>query len=550
MKRIVVIFLILTFGIPCLSPAATGNAISIASFNIQVFGVTKAGKPEVMDVLAKTIANFDIVAIQEIRDASGTAIMDLLAAVDALGSDYEVVVGPRLGRTSSKEQYAFMYRVSKISYRESYTYDDSASDLFHREPFIASFSAVDGNFDFVLATIHTDPDEATEEIDALPLVVADAKSHFAGELDIIVLGDFNADCSYFNEDDATCPLRDPSYVWLISNDADTNLASSSCTYDRIVTTTDSQAEFTGAAGVYRFDQVFNLTDDAAGDVSDHYPVYAQFNVDDATEDAGSTDTVVDGGYNVTADLWCKGVLQVPGAPVILKWNMVGADLTPSGDQVISGYFYADPNDFAYGSVYNPELFVKIYIATGGWCNVAFNHVTVDPVTVYSAHHYTGIATQTGSATIDSRLVQHEYTGVSIDTSKQSSGGTSGSAGALGYTLGSNLWSNAVLQVAGNPVTLIWKEVGTDTTPSGAKVISGYFYADPATFAYGSAYNPEVFVKVYIDPTGWANMAFNHVTVDPVSIDSAYQYAGAAEQSGSVTLNGRLQEHAYTGVPIQ
>ena len=257
-----------------------------------------------------------------------------------------------------------------------------------------------------------------------------------------------------------------------------------------------------------------------------------------------------GGSNASSELWIKAILQVPGAPVILKWNMVGADLTPSGDQVISGYFYADPNDFAYGSPYNPEVFVKIYIAASCWCNIAFNHVTVDPVTVYSAHHYAGAAQQSSSATLESRLVQHEYTGVAIDTSKQSTGGSSGSAGALGYTLGSDLWSKAVLQVAGNPVTLIWKEVGTDTTPSGAKVISGYFYADPATFAYGSAYNPEVFVKVYIDPTGWANMAFNHVTVDPVSIDSTHGYAGTADQSGTVTLNGRLLEHTYTGVSTQ
>ena len=291
-----------------------------------------------MDVLAKTIVNFDVVAIQEIRDSSGTAIMDLLAKVDALGSDYEVVVGPRLGRTTSKEQYAFMYRVSKIVCGESYTYNDSASDLFHREPFIASFRTVDGNFDFVLATIHTDPDEATEEIDSLPLVVDDAKAHFPGELDIIVLGDFNADCSYFDEDDATCPLRDPSYTWLISNDMDTNLASSSCTYDRIVITNDAQAEFAGTAGVYRFDEVFSLSADAADDVSDHYPVYAVFNVNDASEDAGATDIAVDGGYSVTSELWCKAVLEVSGSPVTLKWNLVGADLTPSGDQVISGIF--------------------------------------------------------------------------------------------------------------------------------------------------------------------------------------------------------------------
>ena len=257
-----------------------------------------------------------------------------------------------------------------------------------------------------------------------------------------------------------------------------------------------------------------------------------------------------GGYDITSELRCKAILHVPDSPVILKWNMVGADLTPSGDQVISGYFYADPNDFAYGSIYNPELFAKIYIAANGWCNIAFNHVTVDPVTVYSAHQFSGTADQTGRATIDSRLMQHEYTGVAIDTSKQSSGDLSGTGSAAGYDLGSSLWSQAVLQVPGNPVALVWKQVGTDITPSGAKVVSGYFYADPADFAYGSQFNPEVFVKVYIDPTGWTNMAFNHVTVDPVSIDSAHGYAGTAQKSGSATLDSRLLQHEYTGVSVQ
>ena len=256
---------------------------------------------------------------------------------------------------------------------------------------------------------------------------------------------------------------------------------------------------------------------------------------------------LDGGHNASSELWIKATLQVPGSPVTLIWKEVGADTTPSGDQVISGYFYADPADFAYGSLYNPEVFVKIYIAASGWCNIAFNHVTVDPVTVSSAHQYAGTADLSGSITLDSRLVEQTYTGVSIDTSKHSIGGASASAGGQGYTLGSDLWSKAVLQVTGNPVDLAWKEVGTDTTPSGAKVISGYFYADPVSFAYGSVFNPEVFVKVYIDPSGWANMAFNHVTVDGVDISSAHNYGGTADQSGKATLDGRLVEHKYIGV---
>ena len=116
----------------------------------------------------------------------------------------------------------------------------------------------------------------------------------------------------------------------------------------------------------------------------------------------------DGGYNVASELWAKAILKTPTTDVTLIWREVGSDTTPSGDTVVSGYFYADPNDFAYGSQYNPELFVKIYIATNGWCNIAFNHVTVDDVTVSSAHNYNGAADMTGSVTLNDRLEEHQY----------------------------------------------------------------------------------------------------------------------------------------------
>lgn len=89
-----------------ISPVNT-NTITVASFNIQIFGRAKASKVEVMEILAETIARYDIVAIQEIRDKTGTAIEKLEVEVDSLGTDYEFIISPRLGRTSSKEQYAF-----------------------------------------------------------------------------------------------------------------------------------------------------------------------------------------------------------------------------------------------------------------------------------------------------------------------------------------------------------------------------------------------------------------------------------------------------------
>ena len=263
---------------------ALNDTITIASFNIQVFGKSKAGKPEVMDTIVEIISQFDIVAIQEIRDASGTAIVKLENLMDATGTDYNYIIGPRLGRTSSKEQYAYVYRTDRIEVETAtaYTYEEPAGvDKIHREPYIARFKVKNGNFDFVLVTSHTDPDDATQEINKLPDVVKDAQQKFPDEKDFIVLGDLNSDCkkgtAYFDEDDMASPLRAAEFLWIITNDMDTNLASSSCTYDRIIITSSTTSEdWTFMAGVYHFDTIHSLTYDQAKKVSDHYPVWAVF----------------------------------------------------------------------------------------------------------------------------------------------------------------------------------------------------------------------------------------------------------------------------------
>ncbi|MEE4357527.1 MAG: hypothetical protein V2I97_13770, partial [Desulfococcaceae bacterium] len=257
----------------------------------------------------------------------------------------------------------------------------------------------------------------------------------------------------------------------------------------------------------------------------------------------------DGGYDVFSGLWLKSVLRTSAGSFTLIWKEVGRDITPSGDKVISGYFYADPARFAYGSQYNPEIFVKIYVASNGWANIAFNHVTVDNVDVYSAHHYNGTAQQSGTVTLYSRLEEHSYTGVSTyaDFTPPFSAADASPYQDGGYILFWDLWAKSVLRTSAGFFILKWKEVGNDTTPSGDKVISGYFYADPDVFSYGSEYNPELFVKVYVASNGWANIAFNHVTVAPVDVYSAHIYNGRPNYTDTATLARRLTEHSYTGV---
>lgn len=259
-------------------PSTTDNdrTIKVGAFNLQVFGTTKAGKPEVMSILSKIIRNYDVIAVQEIRDSSQTALPMLKDAVNSIGSSqYDYVVSERLGRTTSKEQYAYLYNMQTIQPIGSpYTYPDM-NDLFQREPYVSEFKAKNGNFDFVLIVIHTDPDTATQEINDLPKVVEDARSKYQGEGDFIVMGDLNADCGYFNENNQS-PLRSNDYNWIINNSVDTTTKSTDCTYDRIIITNPAKTDFTGEAGVFRFDTVYNLTYENTIAVSDHYPVYASF----------------------------------------------------------------------------------------------------------------------------------------------------------------------------------------------------------------------------------------------------------------------------------
>lgn len=279
MRRIVPLLILgLFFASVCIAGCNGGDgdkSVKIGSFNIQVFGQSKAAKPEVMDVLAEIIRNYDVVAVQEIRDSSGTALPALVEKVNEGGLGYMYVVGERLGRTSSKEQYAFIYNPATVIVTNPQTYPEpNGTDPFHREPYMVTVDAVDGSFDATLIVIHTDPDEATAEINALADVMAYAVTNY-GDPDVILMGDFNADGSYFDEDSVT-PLH--AYHWLIPNSADTTVSTSPNTYDRIVITDPAMNYYTGESGVDLFDVAYNLTFDEAKAVSDHYPVYAVYEV--------------------------------------------------------------------------------------------------------------------------------------------------------------------------------------------------------------------------------------------------------------------------------
>lgn len=261
---------------PVQPSASNGPTIRIASFNIQVFGNTKASKPYVMQELADIVNQFDVVAIQEVRSKNEYLIPNFVQLVNQRGRQFDHVIGRRLGITTSKEQYVYLYDTKKVEVDRHSVYTLSDPDgLLHREPLVATFRTrgvdADQAFTFTLINMHTDPDVAAEEVDVLAEVYRVVRRSGRGEDDIILLGDFNVDDRHLGrlgQLPGILPLI--AGVW-------TNTRQNK-QYDNLLIHKPSTTEYTGNSGVFDFMRFKNLNLQQALQVSDHFPVWAEFSI--------------------------------------------------------------------------------------------------------------------------------------------------------------------------------------------------------------------------------------------------------------------------------
>lgn len=277
------------------------DGFKIGAFNVQIFGISKMKKTAVANILVHIISRYDIILIQEIRDKSGQAVEELLNQINARNKQtpYSMKISPRLGRSQSKEQYAFMYKESAdLTVLHDYVYDDvnlvsnsgqNITDNFEREPYIVMFeSSTTVLKRFVLAGLHISPSKAVSELQALEGVFEDIRARL-NTSEIMLMGDFNADCSYVpNYKWENIPIKiDPSYTWWIEDDVDTTVGNTYCAYDRFISTGQGfkTAIVNTSATVFYFDTEFMLNQTFSLNVSDHYPIEFQLVTDTTTNAA-------------------------------------------------------------------------------------------------------------------------------------------------------------------------------------------------------------------------------------------------------------------------
>lgn len=226
------------------------DGVSLASWNLQIFGTTKAGKPEVMSFYQEKLNSYDLVFVQEIRDSSDTAFWELCA----LFPGYDCLVSQRDGRSSSQEQTGVLFNPSKVNVVEFSNIADP-SDVWERSPTLAKVAVDNVTFDFYV--VHLKPDDVASELFYLEQIVS------SKVVPVVIIGDLNADCTYYKPEVHT---EFDTWNWIIGDSQDTTTASTDCAYDRIIAN-DLAVPYISSVGV-----------DSSGinkTFSDHYLINAK-----------------------------------------------------------------------------------------------------------------------------------------------------------------------------------------------------------------------------------------------------------------------------------
>uniref|UniRef100_A0A8C0QHI8 Deoxyribonuclease n=1 Tax=Chelonoidis abingdonii TaxID=106734 RepID=A0A8C0QHI8_CHEAB len=237
----------------------TAATLRICAFNIRSFGDSKLSNETIAGIIVNIVQTYNIAMVQEVHDTDGSAVRKLMDQLNRASlQPYSYVVSEPLGRNSYKEQYLFVYRGS-VCEREREIAGVMGDGSVCTQKMAVCVTCVSAEVqEFVLVPLLTPPNEAVAEIDALYDVYLDVIDKW-GTDNIVFLGDFNADCSY----------------WLIPDSADTTVSYPNCTYDRIVVSGSElqRGMVAGSAKVNSFQETFHLQrEDVTLAVSDPFPV--------------------------------------------------------------------------------------------------------------------------------------------------------------------------------------------------------------------------------------------------------------------------------------
>lgn len=116
---------------------------------------------------------------------------------------------------------------------------------------------------------------------------------------------------------------------------------------------------------------------------------------------------------------------------------------------------------------------------------------------------------------------------------------------LGAMATENLWLRAVVRTQETgPVEAIWQKSGEYVTPAGSRMSWGYFYVSANDVYWGNENNPELFVKIRVDPDGRTEVNYFHSSILDIDIFSDCPYDGKTDEQDRLTLKRQYLTHSF------
>ena len=262
--------------------------IRIATWNLLSFSQTKASDPGVLHVVADVILNnsFDLIAVQELSDQKG---MKLVCSElnKRTGNDWKFSVSKRAGRMYRSSEYlGFLWNASKgIQHKSDRLLTGNKN--FARSPYLATFNI--NKQKLLLVNVHLkavglareDVNRTRDEVDLLSLLIKSIYSLTDNiSVHTLLLGDFN-----LSPDSDFDRFYGSGFQNLLAKDTHTNISArnprGSMSYDNIWVSLETlQTVYGGKCCVVRegLVDVHIRREDRTPTVSDHCPVWAEFNL--------------------------------------------------------------------------------------------------------------------------------------------------------------------------------------------------------------------------------------------------------------------------------
>jgi endonuclease/exonuclease/phosphatase family metal-dependent hydrolase len=254
-------------------PKGKRPSIRIASFNLQAFGENKANKVAVMEILARLLRSFDVVALQDIQPQQRDVLPRLVDRINQSDRIFDYCIGPRVGSGIQSMHFAFIYDTERVEMDryQLYTVDDPTDQLEY-EPLVAWFRTKQvpeaEAFTFSMVNIRINPQRVDQEIPLMPELIRTILRDGRDEDDIILAGDFS--CSNRRMDN----LRRIGMAFALEEVVTT--LSSNEMLDNILFPAKGTDEFLGRAGTIDVLRQFNLSPEQAYQISNHMPIWAEF----------------------------------------------------------------------------------------------------------------------------------------------------------------------------------------------------------------------------------------------------------------------------------